>query len=131
MSSDKELGNDPTLPGDFVVVDGIACFDAAFQIVECGSTNESVRFSNNLGNNLAEFIGFLPELTAADLIAYRDYGYTTLSVDERYFGNTNGFEDTFIVTNASIAKVPEPSTVLLLGLGLALFGYSVSRRKTS
>lgn len=123
----KSLGDDPTLPDDFVQVFGEYCFDNLFQPQPCDGT-EFVYFNNNLGNNLAEFIGFIPELSGQDLLNLMNAGYTTLSIDERYFDNTNGFDDTFMVAGLATTTVPAPAPLALMGLGLLLLGYSSRRR---
>ncbi|MGB0749210.1 MAG: PEP-CTERM sorting domain-containing protein [Magnetospiraceae bacterium] len=119
---------DPTDP-----IDGTFYSNAA---KEC--SDDQVFVSNNLGSNTAEFINFIPELNlwiaqnceVGDSGAV-DCGAYTMHVDFRYTGNTNGFEDLFILAGGGNPPefVPEPATLTLFGAGLLGLGYAARRRR--
>ena len=161
FTSTKQLGDDPIATEnaqvfdangdvidpqdhDFVTVLGNQCAEDSggpgvfgrLNYIDCNDPDQAdqdridVLFDNNIGNNVAEFIGIIPEFNAIldDLIAL---GYDTISIDEHWFQQTNGFEDTFIVGALPIeppTDIAEPMTLSLLGLGL--FGVAASRRRT-
>lgn len=118
----KNFGDDPIIPGEYVEVDGDACFNAALVQTTCGAPDEYLYFNNNIGNNVSEFIGFIPELTYNYLLALYAAGYDVLSVDARYFDNTDGFDDIFMVLGSPEPgrRLPEPGSLALFGLGLLI-----------
>ena len=116
FSSDKVLGDDPLLD-EYALVQGAYCVDATFNEVACDGS-ELVRFDQNLGDGRAEFFAFLPELTGSKLQDYLDKGYDLLSMDMRFFDQTDGFEDLFILAMGTVnTTIPEPGSLALLGLG--------------
>ncbi len=131
FASTKVLGDDP-LSNEFVLVQGEYCVDANFAEVACDG-NQTVRFNQNRGTNVAEFFGFLPELTGSKLRQYMNAGYDVLSLDLAFFGQSGGFDDLFILamatSTATTSTVPEPGTLALVGLGGLGFALRQRRRR--
>jgi hypothetical protein len=124
----KSLGDDPLLD-QYAAVQRQFCVDAAFNEVVCPSGNPPgiAKFDQNLGTGDAEFFGFLPDLTGSALQALLAKGYDTLSVDMRFFDQTDGFEDLFILAMGSRNTTPEPGSLALLG-GAGV-GFAALRRR--
>jgi len=126
----KSLGDDPLLD-QYAAVQRQFCVDTAtFNEVACPNGNPPgiAKFDQNLGTGEAEFFGFLPGLTGSRLSQLLADGYDTLSIDLRFFDQTNGFEDLFIIAMGSRNTIPEPGSLALLGLGGLGFA-AVQRRR--
>lgn len=124
--TDKALGGDP-LVDEYALVQGEYCVDTAFNEVACDG-GQAVEFDQNLGTGSAEFFGFLPDLMDGRLQQLLLAGYDVLSMDLRFFDQSNGFEDLFIMAMNPEVHVPEPGTLALLGLGGLGFA-AVQRRR--
>jgi hypothetical protein len=76
--------------------------------------------AHNLGANQAAYLVYSPELNA-DILAWNpdDPLYDMLSIDLRMYDLSNGYEQAFITSTQNIpTTIPEPSTWLLMALGL-------------
>lgn len=89
---------------------------------------QSVFINNNLGSNVVEFIGGIPELNAR-LEELLGLGYDVVSVQLLFQNQNDGFEDVFILAGPAITQVPLPGTLLLLGLGLGALAVVARRRR--
>jgi hypothetical protein len=130
FTTDKALGDSPLLDQYAAVQRQFCVEEATFNEVVCPSGNPDgiVKFNQNLGTNQAEFFGFLPELTGARLKELLEMGFDTLSIDLRFFNQTNGFEDLFILAmGQENTTIPEPGSLALLGMGA--IGYAATRRR--
>ncbi|QGY39069.1 PEP-CTERM sorting domain-containing protein [Pseudodesulfovibrio cashew] len=112
---------DPDAGTDYVLSGGAVCLDAAYSTVNCGSA-EAVYgpFNHNLGENEAAYAVIAPELNDF-LFAWErgDYQeYDTFSMDLKMTELNAGYEQAFILPGTVQSAVPEPSTWLLLGLGM-------------
>lgn len=87
---------------------------------------------HNLGSDAAAYAIFSPELN--DLLSFITAGYDVMQIDIRLTGLNNGYEQIFIMgghnVNGTIPPepIPEPSTMLLLGVGLIGLG-AFARKK--
>jgi len=126
FTSNNALGDDP-LVDEYALVQGEYCVDANFAEVACDG-NQEVEFDQNLGTGNAEFFGFLPELTGARLKQLLAMGYDVISMDLRFFDQSNGFEDLFIMAMRP-ESIPEPGSLALLGLGGLGFAAFQRRRR--
>jgi hypothetical protein len=120
----------PVLANGTICVRNVAPFDAvAFNVQQCPAG--STLINNNLGTNVVEFIGGIPELNA-NLELYLSQGYDLLSAQILFLNQNDGFEDIFLLAGPGGPPVdtPEPGTLLLLGLGALGLGLAVRRRKT-
>lgn len=120
--------------GGPVLANGTFCVDNTSKDVvafNVGSANDcpanSTFINNNLGSNVVEFIVGIPELNA-NLEAYLAMGYDLVSTQLLFNNQNDGFEDVFILAGAA-RTVPEPATLLLIGLGMLAVTVA-SRRRT-
>ena len=98
----------------------------AFNVQQCPAGTTLI--NNNLGSNKVEFILGIPELNAK-LEEYLAQGYNRVSFEILFTNQNDGFEDVFILAGAPRTTVPEPGTMLLLGLGFLGLGLAVNRRR--
>ncbi len=132
--TDKVFGDpdfDDPLLDQYAAVQRQFCVNTStFDEVACPNGNPPgiAKFDQNLGTGEAEFFGFLPGLTGSRLEQLLADGYDTLSIDLRFFDQTNGFEDLFIIAMGSRNSIPEPGSLALLGLGGLGFA-AVQRRR--
>jgi hypothetical protein len=122
-------------PGGPVLANGTFCVDNTSKEVvqfDVDSANDcqanSTFINNNLGSNVVEFIAGIPELNA-QMESLLAQGYDLVSVQMLFTNQNDGFEDVFILAGAPRITVPEPSTVLLLSLGILGLGIMSRRRK--
>jgi len=142
---------------DYVLSGGQLCVDSVGNFVPCSGAF-FLKVNNNLGANQAAYALVVPELNA-ELAALATLasggtdvsGYTlhldiwlgcdpSIPADEikttcngQPYGRSlnNGYEQVFIGTATTVIQVPEPGTLLLLGLGLAGIGFVAYRRKVA
>jgi hypothetical protein len=140
---------------DYVLSGGQLCVDNVGNFIPCTNT-AFLQVNNNLGANQAAYALVVPELNAelaalaalaaggADVSQYTLHLDVWLGCDPSIPANqvattcngqpygrslNNGFEQIFIGTATTVVNVPEPGTLLLLGLGLAGLGFVAYRRK--
>lgn len=89
--------------------------------------------NQNIGADEVAFAAFNQELS--DLVNSGDVGtYAYMNVDVITAGQSNGFEQLFITKFASVSTpgpIPEPTTLALLGLGLAGVGFYRRRKQAA
>ncbi len=85
--------------------------------------------NHNLGANEAAYAAFSPALDAALASCVSGCVWDNLSIRLDLTGLTNGFEQVFILTQEQITQIPEPGTLILLGVGLVGLGASAWRRR--
>lgn len=123
-------GNAATQDLSAVVSHGNLCVDPDSKQVTSFDTacvGNEILINNNLGTQQTEFFVSIPELNAS-LEALLADGYDVFSFRFNFNGNTNGFENIFLLAG-NITEVPEPSSIALLGLGLLGVVFASRRRR--
>lgn len=129
---------------DMTYIAGDICVlpDGTFMPLIGGATtcpDGYTHISNNLGTNGAEWISYIPELDE-NLEYYMSLGYDVLSAQVKIgcfvtegplatACNDGGYDDIFIMAADVRQDVPEPATLLLVGL--PLLGLGMIRRRKS
>ncbi len=129
-------GNSSGSPTDYVFSGGLLCTNLGLP-VSCSQPHDK-EINNNLGANEAAYAVIFPELnaqlaglfaslSATDLGLYSMNFDLRLGCDPALFTTSaaclakdlnNGFEQLFIAPLESLVTVPEPTSMLLFGLGL-------------
>lgn len=122
---------EPTPFEDYIISGGDVCINASGVPVPCGSPDAVAGpFPHNLGSDQVAYAVFSPELNAMLAAWSGDSPYDMISMDFRMHSLNGGYEQAFVVPSTfESAPVPEPSSVVLAGLGLAaLMAFSMRRR---
>jgi hypothetical protein len=119
---------------DFVSSFAFICIDTSANTVTpqntaCPNSPNIVEVKNNLGTSKAEFLAFIPELSNELLgcVSPASCVYDVVSVQYRFEGANDGFEDLFALAGREISRVPEPATLGMLALALIALAF-VRRR---
>jgi len=85
-----------------------------------------ITVDNNKGSGKMDFLVYAPTM---DLMDYYGLGYT-FNASFALTGMNNGFDEIYLTGSYALdgTPVPEPSTVAMIGLGLAAFGFFGRRR---
>ena len=121
-----------TLPEEYVLAKGDVCLDSTGVQTNCdGSGNPVVvgPINHNLGADHAAYAAFSPALN--DVLAQCAVAcvWDTISIRLDLTDLSNGFEQLFILTTEQITQIPEPGSLILLGVGLMGLGASAWRRR--
>ena len=120
------------LPDELILAKGDVCLDASGAQTNCdGSGNPIVvgPVNHNLGADRAAYAAFSPALDAALASCLVSCPWENLSIRLELTGLNNGYEQLFILTQEQITQIPEPGTLILLGVGLVGLGASAWRRR--
>ena len=122
----------PDLPDELILAKGDVCLDASGAQTNCdGSGNPIVvgPVNHNLGADRAAYAAFSPALDAALASCVVACVWDNLSIRLELTGLNNGYEQLFILTQEQVTQIPEPGTLILLGVGLVGLGASAWRRR--
>jgi hypothetical protein len=122
-----------TLPGELLLAKGDVCLDNTGAETNCDGSGNPIAvgpINHNLGANEAAYAAWSPALDALLLqCATSGCVWDNISIRLDLTGLTNGFEQVFILTQEQITQIPEPGTLILLGVGLMGLGASAWRRR--
>lgn len=111
-------GDTPLTDNAYVLSGGQTCLDGANLPVDCGDASAVATFNHNLGANQAAYVVVAPELDEFLLAWDGQSAYDMLSIDLRLREIDNGYEQAFVLSSQYEVPVPEPSTWILMGIGL-------------
>ena len=116
-------------PQDLVLAAGAVCYDAIGNQQACDGTQAEGPVNHNLGADRAAYAAFSTELN--DILAQcaTSCVWDTISIRLDLTALSSGFEQLFILTTEQITQIPEPGTLILLGVGLVGLGASAWRRR--
>jgi len=121
---------DPTPFDDYVFSGGQTCLDSDDAPVSCDSV-EAVAgpFNHNLGADQAAYAIISPWLNEFLLGWTPESEYDMMSADLRMHSLNSGYEQAFIASSNYEFPIPEPSTWMLLGIGLLALPFFRRLRK--
>ena len=115
---------------DLVLAKGDVCLDGAGAQQACDSTQVIGPINHNLGADRAAYAAWSPALDALLLqCATSGCVWDNISIRLDLTGLNNGYEQLFILTQEQVRQIPEPGTLILLGVGLVGLGASTWRRR--
>lgn len=114
---------------DLVLAAGAVCYDAIGNQAPCDGTQASGPINHNLGADHATYAAFSTELNLILAQCAVSCVWDSISIRMDLGDITNGFEQLFILTAEQVAQIPEPGTLILLGVGLVGLGASAWRRR--
>jgi len=121
------FGDTPLTDDAYVLSGGQTCLDGSNQPVDCSDASAVATFNHNLGANQAAYVVVAPELDDFILAWDSQSAYDMLSIDLRLMDIDNGYEQAFVLSQLGRTvthfPVPEPSTWMLLGIGLLMLPF--------
>lgn len=123
-NSPGEWDDSPTTLDYYVLSGGQTCLDAFDAPQACDGTEVAGPFNHNLGADQVAYAVFAPELDEFLMNWTMASAYDMFSMDIRMHSLNNGYEQAFIFPRSVVPSIPEPSTWLLMGLGLGALAFA-------